>query len=89
MPKYTLYFICLRKKYVGEPPTSMGNVPDMDDLGLLAAEPVAILARKLGKRGNRAVIYLLIQWSNRPKEEATWELYSDIEAKFPQFNLEA
>ena len=56
---------------------------------MIAAEPVAILARKLGKKGNKAVVYLLVQWSNKPKEEATWELYTDIESKFPAFNLEA
>ena len=61
----------------------------MDELGMIAAEPVAILARKLGKKGNKAVVYLLVQWSNKPKEEATWELYTNIEAKFPSFNLEA
>ena len=59
----------------------------MDELGMLAAEPVVILARRLGKKGNRAVVYLLIQWSNKPKEEATCELYSEIEAKFSNFNL--
>ena len=56
---------------------------------LLAVEHVAVLARKLGKKGSHAVVYLLIQWSNRPKEEATWELYSDIAAKFPKFPLSA
>ena len=35
------------------------------------------------------MVYLLIQCSNKSKEEATWELYSDIEAKYPSFNLEA
>jgi len=86
---HPVFHVSLLKKHLGSPPAAPGVVPDIDDLGLLAAEPIAILARRLGKKGNRAVVYLLIQWSNRPKEEATWELYSDIEAKFPQFNLTA
>jgi len=45
---------------VGEPPVSIGNVPDVDELGLLAVEQVAILARKLGEKRNKAVVYLLI-----------------------------
>jgi len=81
--------VSLLKPYVGPTPSTLGSVPDVDELGLLAAEPVAVLARRLGKKGNRAVVYLLIQWSNRPKEEATWELYTDIAARFPSFNLEA
>jgi len=50
---------------------------------------VAVLDRKLGKQGNRGEVYVLIQWSNSPKEEATWEFYSDIERRFPQFDLQA
>ena len=61
----------------------------MDDQGLLTAEPVAVLDRRLGKRGNSAAVYILVQWSNAPKEEATWELYDDIASRFPQFQLDA
>ena len=86
---HPVFHISLLKKYIGDCPALLGSVPEVDELGLLAAELVAILDRRLGKKGNKAVVYLLIQWSNRPKEEATWELYSDIEAKFPHFNLEA
>jgi len=86
---HPVFHVSLLKEHLGPPPVAPGVVPDIDDLGLLAAEPVAILARRLAKKGNKAVVYLLIQWSNRPKEEATWELYSEIEAKFPHFNLVA
>jgi len=63
-------------RYIGPlpSPSELGFVPDVDELGLSAAESVAIQARKLRKKGNRAVVYLLIQWSNRSKEEATWEV---------------
>ena len=43
-------------------------------MGLIAAEPVAVLDRRMGKLGNKAVVYVLIQWSTGLKEEATWEL---------------
>jgi len=84
---HPVFHVSLLKEHFGPPPSVPGAVPDIDELGLLAAEPVAILARRLGKRGNKAVVFSLIQWSNKPKEEATWELYSEIEAKFPHFNL--
>jgi len=86
---HSVFHVSLLKEHRGPTPTQIGAVPDVDELGLLAAEPVAILARKLGKKGNKVVVYLLIQWANKPKEEGTWELYSDMEAKFPNFNLEA
>ena len=84
---HPVFYVSLLKEHFGSPPSVPGDVPDIDELGLLAAEPVAILARRLGRKGNRSVVYLLIQWSNRPKEGAIWELYFEIKAKFPHFNL--
>ena len=63
-------------------------MPKINEEGLIQAQPVAILDRKLGKQGNWTVVYILVQWSNMPREKATWELYSDIEKRFPQFNLQ-
>jgi len=84
-----VFDVSLLKPYIGPTQSTLGAVLDVDELGVLAAEPMAVLARKLGKKGNHAVVYLLIQWSNRSKEEVTWELYLEIEARFPSFNLEA
>ena len=64
-------------------------MPEIDEEGLIQAQPMAVLDRKLGKQGNHAVVYVLIQWSIAPKEEATWELYSDVEKRFPQCDLQA
>jgi len=36
------------------------TLPAIDDTGVIAAVPVAILDRRLGKLGNKAVVYLLI-----------------------------
>ena len=83
------FHVSLLKEHVRATPTRLGFVPNIDEFGLLAVEPIAILARKLGRNGNKAVVYLLIQWSNKPEEEATWELYSNIKATYPGFNVEA
>ena len=86
---HPVFHISLLKEHVAATSTVLGTVPDIDEDGLLVAEPVAVLARKLERKGNHAGVYLLIQWLNKPKEEATWELYSDIAAKFSDFNLDA
>lgn len=52
-----------------------------DDIWILAA-PVVILKRKLVKRGNRAVIHVLVEWANLPKEEAIWEDYALLKLEF-------
>ena len=67
---------------MGAPPSALGNVPEVNELVLLATEPVAILDRRLGKKGNKGVVYLLVQWSNKPKEEATYELYQTLQLNF-------
>jgi len=64
----------LVSRYIGPSPSELGHELNVDGLGLIAAEPVAVLARRLGKKGNRAVVGMLIRWSNNPKEVATWEL---------------
>ena len=85
---HPVFHISQLRQHIGQCP-SQPTLPDIDDQGLLAAEPIAVLDRRLGKQGHKAVVYVLIQWSIGSKEDATWELYSDIEQKFPQFNLAA
>ena len=85
---HPVFHISQLKKYAGTSPVQ-GTLPSMDEQGLISTEPIAVLDRKLGRKGHGAVVYVLIQWSNTPKEEATWELYTDIEKRFPGFNLDA
>ncbi|GKA63951.1 retrotransposable element Tf2 [Tanacetum coccineum] len=54
--------------------------------GLLEYKSMAILERRLGKQNNRSVMFVLTQWTNRPIEEATWEIYADLIARFLGFD---
>nr|GEX23665.1 reverse transcriptase [Tanacetum cinerariifolium] len=65
---------------------SMGVLSQLREDGLLENKPMAILERRLGKANNKPVIFVLIQWTNKPVEEATWEIYCDIITRFPGFN---
>ncbi|XP_071714137.1 uncharacterized protein [Rutidosis leptorrhynchoides] len=49
----------------------------------ITAEPVKILDRKLMKRGDRAVIEVLVQWQGGTVEDATWELIEDFMLRYP------
>ncbi|GKC84985.1 retrotransposon-related protein [Tanacetum coccineum] len=64
----------------------MGSLPQLREDGLLVYKPMTILERRLGKVNNKPVMYVLIQWTNRPVEEATWEIYVDVLARFPNFD---
>jgi hypothetical protein len=41
--------------------------------------PLAILDRKLMKKGNGEATAVLVQWSNLYLEDATWEDLSDLQ----------
>lgn len=63
----------------------MGILPHCGPDGLLSAEPIAILDRKLAKVNNKAVVYVLVKWSNHTDEDATWECYTDLIQRYPEF----
>ncbi|KAM1904015.1 hypothetical protein ACFX13_041456 [Malus domestica] len=44
--------------------------------GLLEDYPLAILRRRLTGHGNSSMTEVLVQWTHRSKEEATWENYA-------------
>ncbi|GJR58210.1 hypothetical protein Tco_1500372 [Tanacetum coccineum] len=67
---------------------AMGNFSLCDAQGLIAATPHKHLDRKLAKQGNRVVVYGLIQWSNSSEEDANWELLTDLEKRFPKFDID-
>ncbi|GAU37779.1 hypothetical protein TSUD_158600 [Trifolium subterraneum] len=48
--------------------------------------PLAILDRKMVKRGRIATTKVLVQWNDLPTDKATWEFYYDLLKKFPDFH---
>jgi len=85
---WLIYYISQLKKYVGHR-SAQSTLPAIDEEGLIAAEPLAVLDCKLGKLGNKAAVYVLILWTTGSREEAIWQPYSDIEQRFPHFDLSA
>ncbi|GJT56679.1 hypothetical protein Tco_0991733 [Tanacetum coccineum] len=77
-----LVFHVLKLKKCHSTDLSMGTLPMCDTGERLAVTPYKLLDRKLAKQGNRAVIYGLIT-----VEDATWELLTDLEKQFPEFDL--
>ncbi|GKE88964.1 retrotransposable element Tf2 [Tanacetum coccineum] len=65
----------------------VGVLPQCDSTGMIQAQPVAILDRRLGKVGNAAGVFVLVQWSNSEPADATWEPIEDIQRRFPGFNV--
>ncbi|KAM0996966.1 hypothetical protein ACFX2C_006907 [Malus domestica] len=49
--------------------------------------PVAVLARRIYKKGNVAGVQLLVKWQDQEESEATWEDFDEFKAKYPTFQL--
>lgn len=64
---HPVFHISQLRKHVGARPVQ-STLPEVDEVGMIAGEPVTVLDRKLGKLGNRAAVYVLIQWSTGSKE---------------------
>lgn len=47
--------------------------------------PIAVLARRMAKKGNAAAVQWLVQWEGHSPEKATWQFVEDLEHKFPAF----
>lgn len=60
----------------------------MDLASLLCPFLEAILARRLIKKGNKAVAQCLIKWTDLDPSYATWEFASTLRTRFLAFTLE-
>ncbi|GJZ04992.1 retrotransposable element Tf2 [Tanacetum coccineum] len=66
-----------------------GTLPPCDSSGVFIVEPMAILDRRMAKKGNGMEIYVLVQWTNGTIEDATWESVTELQSKFPTFDCTA
>ncbi|GKD62081.1 retrotransposable element Tf2 [Tanacetum coccineum] len=66
-----------------------GNLPPCDNSGVFLMEPVAVLDRRMARKGNGIEVYVLVQWANGTNEDATWESVTDLQAKFLNFDCTA
>jgi len=48
----------------------------------MTLSPMAVLDRKLVKKGNRAAVSFLVQWEGQAPEDASWHDAEDLEGKF-------
>lgn len=62
-------------------------LPTTGEDGQFLVKPLQILQRQLVRTSNLAGIQVLVLWSNLSPEEANWEDYADLKAKFPDFNI--
>ncbi|GKA46857.1 putative mitochondrial protein [Tanacetum coccineum] len=84
---HPVFHVSQLKLYKGPVPKSSSQIPAINNDGLILEEPLDVLDRRMAKRGNVAVVYVLIQWINGSIADATWETYDSIVERFPHFDL--
>lgn len=62
------------------------ELPTVVDLSQGGIEPEQILDRRMVRKGNRAIVQVLVKWTGVPEEAATWDDYSVAKARFPEAN---
>lgn len=83
---HPVFHVSQLKKMIGANVTIHSGLPSYDQQ--IVEEPERILARRMAKINNTNTTQALIKWKQRAEEEATWENYWDLVAKFPTFDLE-
>ncbi|XP_075092310.1 uncharacterized protein LOC142172560 [Nicotiana tabacum] len=83
---HPVFHISLLKKTMGDRVVVHTTLPLTSEDGKFLVKPVAILQRQLIKRDNSTVVRVLVQWSNLPPKDATWEDYHYINARFLEFD---
>ncbi|GMI95061.1 hypothetical protein HRI_003175400 [Hibiscus trionum] len=82
---HPVFHVSQLKKQVGSDEVS-SQLPLIGPDGGIGKEPVRVIDRRIGKRGNRVVTEVLVEWSNTFPEDATWEVLYQLQQQFPDFN---
>nr|GEU70407.1 hypothetical protein [Tanacetum cinerariifolium] len=82
---HLVFHVSQLKLFKGDPSIVQPVMPQCDPSGSLSCVLVKVLDRKMVKEKNKLVVYVLIQWSNGSLDDATWELATALEKKFPDF----
>ena len=87
---HNVFHVSVLRRYIHDPAHVLDAVPVelREDLSF-EEQPVKILAREVKKLRNRDIPYVKVLWSNHGELEATWELESALQERYPHlFQME-
>jgi hypothetical protein len=82
---HPVFHVSLLKKAIGDYQAEKELPPDLAEDYDELFKPESVLATRMKGQGTQQV---LIKWTSRPIDEATWEDVSTIRQQFPDYNLE-
>lgn len=57
------------------------ELPKLVDMSQEGIEPEQILNRRMVRKGNHAIVQVLVEWTGLPSEAAIWEDYAVVKAR--------
>ncbi|GMI89777.1 hypothetical protein HRI_002647000 [Hibiscus trionum] len=82
---HPIFHVSQLKKHIGSADYS-SELHVINPDGEISKEPLRIVDMRIGKRGGRAIIEVLVEWTNAFPEDATWESLHQLQACFPDFH---
>ncbi|GKB07127.1 putative ribonuclease H-like domain-containing protein [Tanacetum coccineum] len=82
---YPAFHVSQLKAHRGDNPNTQQALPKVNEDAVISDKPQAVLERKKVKKGEMEAEYVLVQWINGSREDATWELLFDMVSSYPQF----
>jgi len=73
---------CLKRK-LGYLSIPIPTLPLVDSQGEIQPEPEKLLDRRVRKVHNQVVVEVLVQWKGTTPDDATWEDFWPLKAKYP------
>ena len=80
---HSVFHVSHLKPQVPDYTPVFSSIPNPVDFSLRDVQPEAILDRRLVKKGNSALLQVLIKWSSLSADMATWEDYDVLRVRFP------
>ena len=82
---HPVFHVSQLKQHVGPLP-QQSPLPLIDETGALIKEPISIIDRGIGKREGKVVTEVLVHWRNTFPKDATWEVLTTFQHRFPDFH---
>ncbi|KAL4363790.1 hypothetical protein GQ457_04G028520 [Hibiscus cannabinus] len=82
---HPMFHVSQLKKHIGSAEFQY-ELPVIGPDGGISKEPWRVIDRRIERRGQRAVIEVLVKWTNSFPEDATWEVLNQLKMQFPKYN---